>query len=334
MAYSTTIILLLVALRVATGWYFFESGRSKNLDRDFSSAGFLSQAKGPLAGLFKAPLPDHHDFALTMDVPLEERPKAHPPGSDLWKTEAERPYEAWLESITIDFGRTKERIATHYSFDDAQDHQGRRIFAYHEGRLRDFLADNSEDLSSYRHELGRLFSWQQAETSEAVPFEAERIATKQKELAAQAATFKAGVAAIEQEFRAELAELATSGQRAERGRATAEGSSLLAGFDRFITVTHFLIGACLVVGFLTRIAAFGGGLFLLLVIVSQPPWVVGYSAIGYQIEMMLICLLLMATGAGRWCGLDYFVRKICKGCCCCSKSASKQNSKNQTLNPA
>jgi len=327
------IIVLLVALRVATGWYFFESGRSKNLDRNFSSAGFLSQAKGPLAGLFKAPLPDHYDFALTMEVPLEESPNPHPPGSDLWKTHAQRQYGAWLEAIMIDFGRTKEHIAAHYSFDDAQDHQARRIFAYHEGRLRDYLADNSKDLAGYRHELGRLSAWQQAETSEAVPFEVERIATKQKELAGQAASFKAGVAAIEQEFRTDLAELATSGQRTERGVAAAEGSGLLAGFDQFITVTHFLIGACLVVGFLTRIAALGGGLFLLLVIASQPPWVVGYSTIGYQIVMMLTCLLLMATGAGRWCGLDYFVIKICRGRRC-SKTAPEQNSQNQTLTPA
>ena len=328
------IILLLVALRVATGWYFFESGRSKNLDRDFSSAGFLSQAKGPFAGLFKAPLPDHHDFALTIDIPLEERPKAHPPGSDLWKTDAQRPYGAWLEAILIDFGRTKEHIATHYSFDDAQDHQARRMFAYHEGRLRDYLAGSSEDLAAYRHELGRLLAWQQAKTSDAVPFEVERIATKQKELTAQAASFKAGVAAIERDFRSDLAELATSQQRAEQGLAADGGSSILTDFDRFITVTHFLIGACLVVGFFTRIAACGGALFLLLVIASQPPWIVGYSTIGYQIVMMLTCLLLMATGAGQWCGLDYFVRKICKGGTCCSKSAQKQNPPNQTLNPA
>ena len=78
-------------------------------------------------------------------------------------------------------------------------------------------------------------------------------------------------------------------------------------------LSHFLIGGCLVAGLFSRLAAAGGSLFLLLVIGSQPPWVAGYSTIGYQIVMMLACLLLMATSAGRSCGLDYFVRKMLAG---------------------
>ena len=38
--YPTAVVILIVALRVAIGWYFFESAQSKNLDRTFSSAGF------------------------------------------------------------------------------------------------------------------------------------------------------------------------------------------------------------------------------------------------------------------------------------------------------
>jgi uncharacterized membrane protein YphA (DoxX/SURF4 family) len=90
-------------------------------------------------------------------------------------------------------------------------------------------------------------------------------------------------------------------------------------------VTHFLIGGCLVVGFLSRFAAISAGLFLLTVIASQPPWIAGYSSIGYQLVMLIGCLLLAVTPSGRWCGIDYFLPTIWGGGCC-KPTASQQRS--------
>jgi uncharacterized membrane protein YphA (DoxX/SURF4 family) len=58
----------LVLLRVAVGWHFLYSGIWKLQTPNFSAAGFLSQAKGPLADRFYALVPDidgreHLDFA-------------------------------------------------------------------------------------------------------------------------------------------------------------------------------------------------------------------------------------------------------------------------------
>jgi uncharacterized membrane protein YphA (DoxX/SURF4 family) len=90
-------------------------------------------------------------------------------------------------------------------------------------------------------------------------------------------------------------------------------------------VTHFLIGGCLVVGFLSRFAAISAGLFLLTVIASQPPWIAGYSSIGYQVVMLIGCLLLAVTPSGRWCGIDYFLPTIWGGGYC-KPTASQQRS--------
>jgi hypothetical protein len=57
-------ILCVVALRLAVGWHFYKAGVAKFRDRNWTAAGFLTGAKGPLAGFFQsfAPLPDKTQF--------------------------------------------------------------------------------------------------------------------------------------------------------------------------------------------------------------------------------------------------------------------------------
>ena len=55
-------ILLLVALRVAIGWHFFNEGRDHYFDKKWSSQGFLKLAVGPFAGQAKATLPQYHHW--------------------------------------------------------------------------------------------------------------------------------------------------------------------------------------------------------------------------------------------------------------------------------
>jgi uncharacterized membrane protein YphA (DoxX/SURF4 family) len=57
---------------------------------------------------------------------------------------------------------------------------------------------------------------------------------------------------------------------------------------------------------LTRIAAVVGALFLLGVILSQPPWLSDTAPTMFQIIEFVALLVLAGTGAGRWAGLDYF----------------------------
>ncbi|MGB6042370.1 MAG: hypothetical protein WBF93_04340, partial [Pirellulales bacterium] len=55
-------IICLVGMRMSIGWYFFNGAREKNLNREFTSATFLSGAQGFLADWFKAGLPDFHGW--------------------------------------------------------------------------------------------------------------------------------------------------------------------------------------------------------------------------------------------------------------------------------
>ncbi len=85
------------------------------------------------------------------------------------------------------------------------------------------------------------------------------------------------------------------------------------------TVTWALtaIGACLILGIFTRPAALGGAVFLVFVLLTQPPWptiyphapeVVGHSlVVDKNFVEMVAMLVLASTAVGRWGGLDYFV---------------------------
>ncbi len=48
-----TLIAALTALRIAIGWHFFYEGLTKLLAPDWSAAGYLSTAEGPLGSLFQ-----------------------------------------------------------------------------------------------------------------------------------------------------------------------------------------------------------------------------------------------------------------------------------------
>ena len=69
------------------------------------------------------------------------------------------------------------------------------------------------------------------------------------------------------------------------------------------------VGACLILGLFTRPAAILGALFLASVCASQWPLSPGAAPIYNQAVEMLALLALAAIGAGRYLGLDYFLRR-------------------------
>ena len=304
--YPSAVILLLVALRLAIGWYFIESGRTKNLDRNFSSAGFLSQAKGPLAPLYKANLPHYHRFMELAAIPTVDAPNPHPARSAQWNAFQAAPYSAWQEQIVFDFGRLRLEANTYYQYDPEQLKRADKVLSYYLRQLEDYFITNRDDIAAYRHELARLRNWQLTATATDVPYQQQRIAAKQAELQTAATGFQAAVTTIEDDLRDELAALSVA-ETTQQLKPLPRAIDTLVRFDRFLMITHFLIGGCLVSGFLSRFAAISAGLFLFTVIASQPPWIAGYSTIGYQVVMLIGCLLLAVTPSGRWCGIDYFL---------------------------
>jgi uncharacterized membrane protein YphA (DoxX/SURF4 family) len=79
-----------------------------------------------------------------------------------------------------------------------------------------------------------------------------------------------------------------------------------------VTCVILSIGACLLLGLLTRLAALAGIVFLCLVIATQPPWVPGAitTMFYYQLVEIFALGVLLVSGAGRWAGLDFFLRAL------------------------
>ena len=80
------------------------------------------------------------------------------------------------------------------------------------------------------------------------------------------------------------------------------------------------IGLCLMLGLCTRLAALGGAMFMLFVVCTQPAWPGIYPPdlpqIGHALLVnkdfveMLALLVVAATAAGRWGGLDRFIYNL------------------------
>ncbi|MEK6247606.1 MAG: hypothetical protein N2C12_05455, partial [Planctomycetales bacterium] len=278
---------MLVALRISIGWYFFESSRQKNLDRQSSSVGFLSQATGPLANLYKSSLPDFHEFRTWMSISQQATPNPHDRDQEpeQWQSFNQRSYSDWQKRIVNDWGSTKDEVVGHFSFEENQSQKALEKFNYYDGLLSDHFLSSQQSIAEYRHELHRLEQFQNSSSAGEVPFQLARIRTKQAEIRGAAATIQAEVRLIEDNYKKELRDLATSDQLKKNGNPPISPDPM-ASFDVFIKYTLFAIGACLTIGLFSRLASLGAGLFLLTVVGAQPPWVVGYSTIGYQIVMM------------------------------------------------
>jgi uncharacterized membrane protein YphA (DoxX/SURF4 family) len=77
-----------------------------------------------------------------------------------------------------------------------------------------------------------------------------------------------------------------------------------------VTILTIGVGVCLLLGIFTRLASTVGALFLLGVILSQPPWLPDSIDTMPNIIEFAALLVLAGTAAGRWFGLDYLTYKL------------------------
>ena len=87
-------------------------------------------------------------------------------------------------------------------------------------------------------------------------------------------------------------------------------NSKLTAINTIIPWFDTIIGVLLMVGLFTRLSALLGAGFLLSVVASQPPWVIGAEPTFYQCVECAALLVVFATCAGRCGGIDYFIHKI------------------------
>jgi uncharacterized membrane protein YphA (DoxX/SURF4 family) len=178
--------------------------------------------------------------------------------------------------------------------------------------LSEYLDGEEEDITAYRHELYRLQNWRESPEARGVPFYQSRIATKNTETTGQVKAWLAQVAAMDAGYYADIDHILTPEQRAKESTADAIQAATtdatrmrLDKLNIVVTAITIGVGACLLLGFFTRLAALVGAIFLLGVICSQPFWIAESAPTINQCIECAGLLVLAGTGAGRWFGLDY-----------------------------
>lgn len=282
--------VVIVVLRLAIGLHFMSEGLDKvRGTKPFSSAGFLGNAKGPLAPLFKGLVADPDGY---------------------YKLDAEATLAHWTNY--------RDRVARHYGFDEDQLKQTENLLGKAEGRLNDFFAENEETLDEYYKQLERRDAnaakperagMQTLQTHDA------RIADDWMKLKGQ---LLSQVDALWKNVETDFNNVATSEQRQAAGGPLPIGKLSVHGpssecVDVIIPWFDLIVGVCLILGLFTRTAAVLAGLFLASVCASQWPGYPGAAPIYYQSVEMLALFALAAVGAGKVASIDALL------CGCCAK---------------
>lgn len=75
--------------------------------------------------------------------------------------------------------------------------------------------------------------------------------------------------------------------------------------DRIIPIFDMSLGILLIIGLLTPVASLTAAFFLASIVISQFPGYPGTQPTYFQAVEMLGCIVLAATDAGRYFGLDF-----------------------------
>ena len=315
----------IILLRVAIGWHFLNEGLEKyesgqHGKEPFSAEIYLRNANGPLAPYFRKIVPDV-DSRDRLD---ESKLKA-----------------AWRSDVAY--------VADHFAFSETQRGQTAKLADEAERWIDDWFSDseNSEKRKKYFHDLDQV---EQTEADpNALEFQVERAWESRRSVDADRRTLTGPLVERNKALREAVSKLATDEQR-ESARNTLV-SKIQPAFDWLLAKTGLLaapgpyptvempkaeeaaphawtqldwinvattfglmaIGACLILGFLTPLAALGAAAFLAMIYLSMPPWpglppnpkTEGhYFIVSKNLVELIACLVIATTPNGHWIGLD------------------------------
>jgi uncharacterized membrane protein YphA (DoxX/SURF4 family) len=347
---ETFAVFALVVMRLVIGWHFFREGTQKvvydrhdgGLRMDFSADGFLTGAKGPLAGWYHANAPDDHGWRDLLATRRENVPPTEEEISKQaeWHADYERrraeakakgettpvefpptaPYRHWAERIGNDWRSVIDEFKAVPAIADEQEKKADAALNSRLQKLADYLASQASAIAEYRHELWRLDKWRKSPESGEVPFVDERITTKAGETGKTPMPWVSQVQQIEKDLRDDLSALITDEQRGQALTTAAVDNALtdprevrLQRINVVATILTLGVGICLLLGLFTRLASLVGAVFLLGVILSQPPWLPDAIPTMPNVIEFAGLLVLAGTGAGRWLGLDFFTYALFNG---------------------
>lgn len=278
--------MMLVLLRVTVGWHFLYQGLWKLENPDFTSSGFLGQAKGPFEDRYLELIPDYWGHER-----LDE--------------------ERTLAAIE-DY---RQRFADANELSEAQAELADRIASARTDQVKGFFKENAEAIDGYFHDLERLAEVKATPASE-LQYQKKRNWEKRQELQGKLRGWSNQLSSWMEQYRTDLGNVLTDEQRQTYSMLDPRTFSM----DDFVTLSNIAIGACLMVGLFTRLAATGGASFLALIVFSQlelpgvyplAPAAAGRSLVVTKEVIEGVALLCLATlPVGRWGGLDFFIHYL------------------------
>jgi uncharacterized membrane protein YphA (DoxX/SURF4 family) len=278
----------LVLLRIAIGWHFLAEGLDKIEStrygkQPFSAEVYLRNASGPLAHYFRGMLPDADGKAILDVIQLKS---------------------TWSETVA--------KIEEHYKFTDDQKAKANTVLEQSTAWADVWFnnPDHREAREKYLRELAKV---EEIEGNpDAMSFERERAWESRRSLDADQKTLTAPLVAKGQEIRDSVVALATPQPQAT-ARAFAPPMTFLDVANLLTMYGLCAMGICLIVGFLTPLAALCAATFLAMIYLSMPPWpglppnpkAEGhYWIVNKNLVELIACLLIAVTASGYWLGLD------------------------------
>ena len=311
---AVVVTAALTFLRIVIGLHFFLEGSSHLRDPSWSSVGFRKAAVGPLSPFLKADLPETGDWKNTLGKVQDADPAIVANAAESWRLSL---IEQWEK-----LGVRRENVLRASGWTPPGNWSDMSSTAINaaDKKLAAMLDDAQADLVSYCREVIRLRETEKSAMARDVPFMRDRVSTKQRELAVQRAGWMEEADAVGRELVSTWNERLSAQDR--RTAATAIESTRLWKADRFVSWSLTTIGACLVIGVLTKFNAMGGVFFLLSVVASQPFWLPAAQSTYEQWVEIAGLLVLASAPLGAWAGIDAFLMPILQKYCpikmCCN----------------
>ncbi len=306
---GTLAVITLVALRLAVGWHFFQEGVTKVHDPQWTAAHFFTGSVGPLKPLFES---------MVWDVDGRAR-------LNYAKSDTDRPTIDLDQTITL-WDQYRAKVVDYYEFDSAQQDAAVECATKWQKQLEWYFAEHGDKILEYFQGLDRRAKNRADQARQEVDSLRGQAAKIEADLVAARAPWLDQVGKLWAGYESELNAIATPQQR-QRGAVQlgkpAVGLLDTNTIDRIVPWFDTIVGALLIVGLFTRIAALAGAGFLFSIILTQWPGSPGAQPVYYQTIEMLSMLVLAAVAAGQFAGLDFILYSVW------SKSKGTKQEKNQ-----
>ena len=306
-------VAALVALRLGLGCHFLYEGVWKIKHRDeFTAEPFLTQAKGPIAPLFYAMVPDI-DGRQRLGI------TTHASGKKAISSDGVTSRWSDVRQAFLDFYRpiASAEADTAAAFERLEQ-SAERTYKDYCKKLDDYLEANNAEIVAHYEAIDRFGD--DKEKYQRAQFLQKQRWDRMMEQRRTAAKWIKDIEAQETAFKNSLYDLLDEDQKALGQVAKSWNPFLWERMEQInFGVTYGLtaIGLCLMLGFCTPLAALGGAAFMCFVVMTQPafpgiyppdPPVAGHAMlVNKDFIEMLALLAVAAVSAGRWGGVDFFL---------------------------